>query len=981
MERVELLDGLRKRFSRVISKRGAVLLGLWGEAGCGKSWLAEHLLAELPCRHATIRATVSLAELSLQFPRAEGLPSWAEQLLVRLSRGASADPPAVANVLGTLLTTLSPFVLYVEDLHEASQRSLDLWQAVATMLKHSRGVGLLVASRTFPNSVLESIKVEALSQRETVQMLEAAVRTALPSEAPAWIFERAQGNPLYTLEYFRFLTKGGFLWSDGERWHWRRPVDEVMPTSIEALVAQLLHTAAPTMEAWSALEAKALLPVGTSDEMWAFVARLELRVLHGVKARLSDHGLLAEGEFAHLLFREVARQELTQERRRELAQRAVVLLEGSNPELAADLVEQAGLDAAYTCQTLTRAAEAAFLANRRGQAAHFLARAADYASGWEQVDTALRAAKLLRHTNLPEAARLTALALKVDPGRMEAVFLRARLLAAPGLKEEAEQLLSELPPDEQLQPQWLHAFVEVRVSGHNYAGALALWHDYPKHQASAPPDTRAHIGRALIQLGRFAEAKVFLEDAMRGPGVGRLDQAQLWSTYGLVPLIQGNFGAAVERYDRALAILTECSKESSEVEHNLIQTKRSEALWMRSLALYRWGRFHEAISDLESYLELAARQGNGRAHAEGQVNLGTYLIEVGEFERAEETLLESRAFLERSQNIRWLAVVEQQLVQLYLDWAPPYGSALALKHAQAAELYARRSQSPPHLAEALCFISRAEAVHGQPRRALQLVEELQRLASELRESRLVAYGAWVRGLALEKLGQEVAALQSLEEAVSQVASLGHGPFAHRLALEIDRIQGDASAAADRLQHFKRIHGINWVHIAHRYFPQLASVQRGPEATPALRLEVLGQLRIVKKGVPHPYAARQGRLLLALLLDARLAGRSSVSQLDLLDALYPDLDENRSSSALKQLVYRLRSAFGSAVVTRTNDGYALGAVSSDAEDFLQSGDTRLWRGPYLEDLDEGWASTAREAIHHAACQRARESAFPTFSATA
>ncbi|WP_036219657.1 hypothetical protein, partial [Calidithermus chliarophilus] len=70
-------------------------------------------------------------------------------------------------------------------------------------------------------------------------LLQGQAGGALPPEACEWIYQRAQGNPLFTLEYFRHLGRLGHLWSDGHRWRWRAPEGEPMPTSVEALIVQL----------------------------------------------------------------------------------------------------------------------------------------------------------------------------------------------------------------------------------------------------------------------------------------------------------------------------------------------------------------------------------------------------------------------------------------------------------------------------------------------------------------------------------------------------------------------------------------------------------------------------------------------------------------------------------------------------------------------------------------------------------------------
>jgi hypothetical protein len=92
---------------------------------------------------------------------------------------------------------------------------------------------------------------------------------------------------------------------------------------------------------------------------------------------------------------------------------------------------------------------------------------------------------------------------------------------------------------------------------------------------------------------------------------------------------------------------------------------------------------------------------------------------------------------------------------------------------------------------------------------------------------------------------------------------------------------------------------------------------------------------------------------------------------LIDQIYPELEEDKALAALKQLVYRLRSTLGNPAILRSNEGYALGALASDAEEFLVSGDLTLWRGPYLEDLDQGLGGNVREVLYHSLQSRATE----------
>jgi hypothetical protein len=63
------------------------------------------------------------------------------------------------------------------------------------------------------------------------------------------------------------------------------------------------------------------------------------------------------------------------------------------------------------------------------------------------------------------------------------------------------------------------------------------------------------------------------------------------------------------------------------------------------------------------------------------------------------------------------------------------------------------------------------------------------------------------------------------------------------------------------------------------------------------------------------------------------------------------------------VYQLREIGGSSVIVTTQNGYALGEVISDAETFLETGDTRTWRGAYLDGLEfERINQTVLETLH-------------------
>jgi DNA-binding SARP family transcriptional activator len=380
------------------------------------------------------------------------------------------------------------------------------------------------------------------------------------------------------------------------------------------------------------------------------------------------------------------------------------------------------------------------------------------------------------------------------------------------------------------------------------------------------------------------------------------------------------------------------------------------------------------VRDVSLALEISARFGNAGYYAHVQSELALYLLESGEYHRAEETILEARSTLERVGNDIYLSVLERIAARLYLEWAPPHGSALSLKYAQASLTRIERAGRPPIYADGALFIAAwAEATHGRAEQGLHLADELEVLAGRLGQVTLNAGIAWVRGLALERLGQMDEARRALQTALAVAIPMQLGPTLERMGLELDRFNGDLESARIRADGFRASGADGALQVAQRYFPMLQAQAATPTVSDptAVRLEVLGPTLVTRDGVTLSYRTRKGKELLALLCEARLAGRREVPDLTLIDTLYPDLNEAQAGRALKQLVYRLRNTLGANTILRSNTGYTLGGVKTDAEAFISNNDTRLWRGPYMSDLGEDWISSARDSLHYALQKQALE----------
>ncbi len=131
----------------VLLKRQGVALGVWGDAGVGKSYQVRALLQPLACRSSSFHATVTLATLARDLPRPKTLPLWAAYTLTRLAEGEALENTGVTASLGAVFASLAPFVLHLEDVHEVDPARQALIYELARVVLRTKGAGLVVTSR------------------------------------------------------------------------------------------------------------------------------------------------------------------------------------------------------------------------------------------------------------------------------------------------------------------------------------------------------------------------------------------------------------------------------------------------------------------------------------------------------------------------------------------------------------------------------------------------------------------------------------------------------------------------------------------------------------------------------------------------------------------------------------------------------------------------------------------------------------------
>ncbi len=952
--RQELISGVARQLSVIASKRVSLAVGLWGEPGIGKTHAAHAVLGRVPYRHLSLHATASPEQLASSLPRAETLPDWARAQLERLERGELLEPRTLAQTLAAALGQLAPFVLHIEDVHEAGAARLEMIQSLASALERTRGVGLLATSRARLPGPFSNHRLEPMSIAETAVLLRHELQADPPQDGLHYLSSRAQGNPLFALEFARYLRRQGFLWSDGQHWHWRIPPEGFVPVTVEALIAELTSSVSRTEEQQSTLEARAVLPSelppATLRAVWARVAGLSQGHLEGATIALEQGGVMSGDRVAHPLVAEIVRRDLPDARRIMYARRAMSAFESLDPVLASEYVGEADLEPEEAADRLEQAARRLNDGGDAVRAARLLARAAERSSGERQAALALEAARQLRGFDVLECERLARLAMKSVVFRKDATFLCATAVQVNGRHDEACRLLESLPAAEQTNLEWWQAYLAFQAaSGHNLE-TVRVWDERPDFQLIASAWSRYKVISCLIKLSDTVRAEGMISAALRRGDLDPRERARLLDRRTFILLREAQY-EAVERH------LTEIIELIGE---DAFPSDCAVYYANRSTARTRLKKWTQAKADAERACKLALESGVITYYLGFQTVLALAQIHLKEYEQAELVLLEATSLAQHHSHER-LCDCYSHLSFLYLRWNPPHGPLLARRYAHLALEIARNFERDDALASALEACCRAELRNDAPETALGFAHELERVALRTGLSEDLMASADQMGRAHAELGQRKLALPYLRRSVELHEAHGNRADAQSAALEIDRLENNVEAARQKLEWFEANDNDQYAAHVRRYFPQLdrASVIEPP--SPLARLNVLGAVTLERDGQPVPTRARKRLEILTYLLETRIAGRSEASTLELVDALCPQTPEPEAKHILKQQMYMIRGSLGGGSVISTPTGYALGAVSSDAEAFLDSDDSSLWRGAYLGGMTLGWRPGVRDAL--------------------
>lgn len=386
--RADPLSRLRRAFAKASGGERQVVF-VEGEAGIGKTSLIDEFLEALPAdhrrvagrcieHHATAEPYHPILDAIEKLAQAEGdvvidvlrvrAPHWLAQmpwLTGETPIPASADPSAGASgprMLRELpraleaITTDSPLVLVIEDLHWSDPATIDLVQAIASRDETARL--LLIASYRGAHaiahaspvvSVVHSLRrnrqcdllsLEPLGREDIEAYLSHRFHSdALTSALAEPLQERTDGNPLFLTTMVDHLIDASWILKSSTGWDLGRSIDDLASSDVPADLrmtielqfalldpdARMILDAASVMGERFAVEAVAAALDRDAVELEPTLEALSqnwqmIRRSDGL-LRWPDGTAVSHYQFRHALYRSVLYEKIAPLRRREIHQK------------------------------------------------------------------------------------------------------------------------------------------------------------------------------------------------------------------------------------------------------------------------------------------------------------------------------------------------------------------------------------------------------------------------------------------------------------------------------------------------------------------------------------------------------------------------------------------------------------------------------------------------------------------------------------
>ncbi len=836
---------------------------------------------------------------------------------------------ALAHALERLARRLGGLVLLLEDAHEASSTDLSALRAVYRRVLLSKApVMLVLTSRPTELDVLEGFEQDAAiaqgvaPERLTRSSLNQAgvndlVREHLHSEflpdnLSTWLFQRAEGHPLHTLELLRFLHDGGALRLAGAIWVFKAPTGKAVPQKLESVLKARLQHVQADPKAWEAVVALSVFQRSVNLLEWSKMLRQSKDQVLEIAQRLEFQGLIREKlelgetvfEISHVLYAPLIQAQMSPETLRVLHEQAVSL--ARNPSEQAHHARASGHE--RTVEFLQNALENA---EQRFAYADVIAHSENLLSfGINHLGIYQVLVKALFIHGDTERALEMCLEAGADKIILETRF---HILMRLGRFSEALKTASQI--------------LELNTQG---LGEL--------NQALA-----------LMHLERFDEAHAKIKALLHSYPEPSAQHGKALDALSDIVYSQGDLRASLEYGVQAAKMLREFHDQ-----HNLAITLTNLGGCCGHFGLWAEGRAY-----LEEAITIHEQRGQLHNMMFAQNNLAFLMVESGVFENLRPLLLalcgQARAVKEirvESAAFGTLADLEWQAGNLELAWQYEQQSlkleqreshnlidsahiqALLGNIQEALELM-NAPQTPSHLKKTPKR-SRIALLTGQFETALSILKT--EISLEDHQT-LQAESELQHGLAYHQLGR-VEAVKHLQKAVSLAQSAGHELIKLEAQLALALINQQFEVAKRIQQQLEALDARGRSLTVQKLLPsEWAQLQTSiPETLNSGFLRTFGSFSLEQNGKITPWRASKTRELLALLLIAYMREDGpSVPKAQLIDTLWVDSSgDTTTENTFRVTVKRLRKSLeGTATIYSNNGMYELQDLNADVVHFLSA----------------------------------------------
>jgi class 3 adenylate cyclase/tetratricopeptide (TPR) repeat protein len=667
---------------------------------------------------------------------------------------------AVEDLLASVLT--EPAVLTIDDTHWMDEASAKLLEHVTGSL--DARPWLVIVSRRPGNDgfitpeleTVDRVELRVLDAEQAASLIDAATSDRLlPQDQVRSLAARAEGNPLFLIELLDALKRGEDV--------------ATLPHSVEGMIGAridrlpledltTLRQLSVLGSGFYSIHANAVLEPAQSRDLEATLARLEGFLL------TEERGWVL---FRHALIRDAAYQGLPYRTRQRLHRQVAdsILSEtGKNPKQQADLLSLHFYEAAswWEAWTYSRmAGDAARDAYANVEAVKLYSRALTAARrvGGVDVDD-----KVLVLTELAEVAEqaglfdqsLEALREAIRHTREEPVTqaaLRLRRARAHLRHGAYPQALAETARGLRL-TRSVQGLDASRVQAKLLAlrGAIRMQQGRPGEALSCAYDA-VGLAKETEEMDALARAYQVLDGANemlgRHDDVAYADEA--WSIYEALGDLQG------------------CAHVAND----------------RGVANYFSGRWDDAIRSFGTARDMFLKAGNETQAAMAAANMGEVLVAQDRLSEAEPLLTEAVRMLRAHDHLDLAINAEAQLARLQIGSGDADGGVALLTNlyaeATVAGDWSIALQIALHLAGAM-------ADGGQPEKALELLEAMERSAAEDLEV-FAAARSRVRALVMLALGRSSEAERLVAEGLEAAREQGLIYDESQLLLLLSEIRG------------------------------------------------------------------------------------------------------------------------------------------------------------------------------------------------